>query len=1042
MFLRSLIGLFVRHRTASNLLMALMLVAGVFSLFRLNTQFWPDIGIDMITVRIVWPGASAADVEANIVRALEPEVRFQNSVKRVIGHAVEGAATVIVEFEPGTEMQAALSDIVSAVGRITTFPEDSERPIVRRVVRYDTISRLVVSGAMPEAALKSFAERIREDLLARGIDRVELFGARDEEIWVEVAAGTLRRLDLTLADIAARIGASSQDLPSGSVEGAFEKQIRSLGLAMDAKAVGAIEVRALDNGEKIYLRDIARISDTFEEAGKVGRRRGQPAIELHVQRATSADALVVARTVDRYLEEIRPTLPQSLELEQFDVRASLIRDRIKLLLRNGAGGLVLVLIVLFVFLNARVAVWVAAGIPVALLATLAVMYLSGQSINMVSLFALIMTLGIIVDDAIVVGEHAAHLRATGMAPIPAAETGATRMLAPVIASSLTTIAAFLPIFMITDIIGQVISAIPFVAVSVLLASLVECFLVLPGHLRGALRLVEQRRTGFRRWFDGRFERFRAGRFRRGVAWCLRWRYLCFSSAIAVLILCFGLVIGGRVPFVFFPTPESDAILVNFSFAPGTPRAQTQAMIDEVERALGQAEEALTEGRGGLVVMSLGRIGRAVAREGIMRLSGDNLGSLHVELAPSDFREVRTAEFIADWRRRIRPLPGLDRLALTEVVGGPPGREIDIRFIGGTPEALKAAALEVRALLARFPGISDIEDDLPYGKQEVVLSVTPRGHAMGFSTQSVARQVRHAFEGAIAKRFARGNDEVTVRVQYPRGEVDLTALSDLYLRGPGGAEVPLSEVVEVREKAGFARIRREDGVRQVAITAEVDNDVTNGREVRERLRVQGLPEIAERYDLGFTLKGRAEEEARTLADMRTGAAVGLVAIYIILAWVFSSYSRPIVVMLIIPFGLVGAILGHLVMGFDLTILSLIALLGLAGILVNNSIILVSTIDERLARGEPLHEAIVGGAQDRLRAVILTSLTTIGGLLPLMSETSLQAQFLIPMAITLVFGLAVAALLVLIVVPVFLAILDDLARLVGLRGGLRPEVASGD
>ena len=1033
MALRALIGLFVRHRTASNLLMALMILAGVFSLLRLNTQFFPSFGIDVVTVRIVWPGASAEDVEANIIQAIEPEVRFLNSVKRTVGFAVEGAATVVVEFEPGTDMQSALSDVDSAVGRITTFPEDIERPIVRRVVRHDTISRVVVSGPWPEASLKAIAKGIREDLLARGIDRVELFGARDEEIWVEVEPAELRKLDLTLGEIAARIGATSRDMPSGSIEGDVGKQIRSLGLATDANQVGAIEVRALEGGEKVYLRDIARISDTFREVGKVGRRRGELAIELHVQRTTTADALSVATTVNRYLAEIQTTLPRAVVVEQFDIRANLIRERINLLLRNGLGGLVLVLCVLFVFLNARVAIWVAIGIPVAMLATMAVMLVSGQSINMVSLFALIMTLGIIVDDAIVVGEHAAHRRATGMEAIAAAETGATRMLAPVIASSLTTIAAFVPIFLITDIIGQIIKAIPLVAISVLGASLIECFLVLPGHLRGALAAMLERETRLRKGFNRRFDHFRDHGFRRMVAWCLSWRYLSFSAAIAVLILSFGLVIGGRVPFVFFPSPESDTVLANFSFAPGTPRERTEAMIGEMERALALAEEELTAGRGGLVVMSLGRIGRSVAvgMNTTATVSGDHLGSLHVELAPSDLREVRTAAFIEAWRQRIRPLPGLDKLSLSEQRGGPPGREIDIRFSGGVPATLKRAAQDARALLARYPGVSAIEDDLPYGKQEVVLAVTPRGHALGFTTESVGRQVRHAFEGAIAKRFARGDEEVTVRVQYPRDEVGASALSDLYLRSPAGAEVPLSEVVEVREKAGFARIRREDGVRQVAITAEVDESLTNPRELRETLRRAGLPQIAERYGLEFTLKGKAEEEAQTLGDMRLGAAIGLAAIYIILAWVFGSYSRPIVVMLVIPFGLVGAIVGHLVMGFNLTILSLIALLGLAGILVNNSIILVSTIDERLAQGERFVQAVVSGAQDRLRAVILTSLTTIGGLLPLMFETSLQAQFLIPMAITLVFGLATASLLVLIVVPVFLAILEDFARLLGAR-----------
>jgi multidrug efflux pump subunit AcrB len=671
-----------------------------------------------------------------------------------------------------------------------------------------------------------------------------------------------------------------------------------------------------------------------------------------------------------------------------------------------------------------------------MMATLGVMLLGGQSINMVSLFALIMTLGIIVDDAIVVGEHAAYRRTTGMGAIQAAETGAVRMLAPVVSSSLTTIAAFMPIFMISDIIGDIISAIPLVVVCVLIASLIECFLILPGHLRHPLEVMQARETRARKWFNRRFEHFRDNRFRRFVAWCVSWRYLTFSTAIASLIVCVGLILGGRIAFVFFPSPETDTVIANVSFAPGTPRERTADMLNELERALREAEAALTDGAGGLVVMGMGRIGQSAATRHASAISGDHLASMNVELLPSDLRDVRTVAFIEAWRERIRPLPGLDKISLAERQGGPPGREVDIRLSGGSAATLKVAAGDVRALLGRYTGVTDIEDDLPYGKQELILEVTPRGHAMGFTTESVGRQVRRAFEGAIAKRFARGDEEVIVRVQYPRGEVSAAALRDLYLRSPKGVEVPLSEVVAVREEAGFARIRREDGARQVAVTAEVDDVIVNARELRETLRTQALPEIAARHGLDFELKGKAEEEGRTLDDMRVGAAIGLTAIYIILAWVFASYLRPVVVMLIIPFGLVGAILGHLLMGFDLTILSLIGLLGLAGILVNNSIILVSTIDERLARGEALHAAIVGGAQDRLRAVILTSATTIGGLLPLMFETSLQAQFLIPMAATLVFGLAVASLLVLIVVPVFLAIIEDIAGLFGKGAKIGP------
>ncbi len=1023
MWLKDLIGLFVRHRNASNLLMALMLSAGILAIGQLNTQFFPNIGIDIVSVTVAWPGATAEDVEANIVAAIEPEVRFIDNVDRVSAFAVEGSGSVVVEFEADVDMQSALSDVEAAVGRITTLPEDSERPLVRRIVRYDTISRIVLSGPFSEASLKATAKRIRDDLLDRGIDQVTMFGARDEEIWVEVDPATLRRLDLSLGDIAGRIRASSQNLPSGTLEGRFEAQIRSVGQPTDARSYGDIEIRALDNGRKIYLRDIAELSDTFDDRQPIGRRHGHPSISLHVQRATTADALEQARIVNDYVAELKPTMSRDLVLEHYDIQAAFIRDRINLLLRNGLGGLIIVLGVLFLFLSSRLAFWVAAGIPVAMMATLGVMLLSGQSINMVSLFALIMTLGIIVDDAIVVGEHAATRRSQGLGAIEAAEAGALRMLAPVMSASLTTIAAFLPILLISSIIGQVVKAIPLVVVAVLIASLVECFLVLPGHLRHALLRPEEKGSRFRLWFDGHFGRFRDGPFRRFVAMCVRWRYLSVAAALALLAVSGGMVAGGRLDFHFFPSPEADTIYANIEFVPGTPRRQTAEMLAGLGQALDRAEGKLGEGE--LVQMSFGKLGISQSPE-FQSQRGDHLGGLHVELVPADRRQARTKEFVEAWRREIEMRPGINRVSLSEFRHGPPGREIDVRLSGGSTAALKAAARETQALLARFEGVSDVEDDLPYGKREIILEVTPRGRALGFTVESVGRQVRDTFEGRIAKRFARIDEEVAVRVRFPRDTVDGGTLRALYLRGPKGAEVPLSQVVTIRQHQGFSRIRREDGRRQVSVVGEVDENKTSAQAVLTALAEGELPAIARRHGVDFEFKGRSEEQAQTLDEMRLGAMIGLAAIYIILAWVFASYSRPFVVMAIIPFGLIGAILGHWVMGFDLTILSLIALLGLAGVLVNDSIILVSTIDERMAAGQAAFEAIVDGARDRLRAVLLTSLTTIGGLLPLMFETSLQARFIIPMAVTIVFGLAVGTLLVLIVVPALLAIQEDIRR----------------
>ncbi len=1024
------IALFAGHRNAANLLLALMVIAGIYALVKLNTQFLPDFGIDVVTVRVEWPGATAGDVDNNLVQAIEPEVRFINGVKRVRSSAFEGLASISVEFEGGSDMQSGLSDVESAISRIRTLPEDSKTPEISRIVRHETIMRVVLSGPYPEASLKALAKRLRDGLLDRGIDKVDLFGARDEEIIVEVPSATLRRLDLTLADVAARVRETSQDLPSGDIGGG-RRQIRSLGLLTTARGLDGIEVKALEDGRKVHLRDIARVTEGFDDDSATARRNGQRAVELHVQRSIDSDALALARLANAYLDEVDGTLPSNLLLERFEFATELLQDRIDLLVRNGIGGLAIVIIVLLIFLKGRVAFWVMVGIPVSIFATFGAMLAMGQSINMISLFGLIMVIGIIVDDAIVVGEHADTRSRLGLSALDAAVSGAQRMAIPVTSAALTSISAFVPLLVISGIIGQIIVAIPMVVVAVLIASLIECFFVLPAHLRGALSHATEDGSGpfgrFRSGFDRRFETFREGPFRRFVGICIVWRYATLAMAFGLLILAVGMVAGGRVGFHFFPTPEADKILANIQMVSGTPRAETQAMLDEMDRALVTTASAFEGQENDLVRMALAKVGAAVGRgQGHSAAPSDSVGGMSVELRTADQRDIRTETFIAAWRKAIRPRAGLETLTIQPARGGPPGKDVDIRLIGNDIASLKRAAEEVKQLLARYPGVGAIEDDLPYGKLETILEVTQRGRALDFATETVGRQVRNAIEGAIAKRFARGDEEVTVRVKLPDSELDTDVLERLYLRGPTGAEVALTEVTSARSNQSFARINREDGRRQVAVTGKLDTGITTTQVVLAAVQRDGLWKIAGRYGLDVEFKGKSEEQRETFADMRIGAVIGLAGIYIILAWAFASYIRPIVVMAIIPMGFVGAVVGHWLLGYNLTILSMMALIGLSGIVVNNSIILVTTIERRWRRQE-LYEAIVDGSCDRLRAIILTSATTIGGLSPLLFERSLQAQFLIPMALTLVFGLACATLLVLFVVPALIAVQDDFRRL---------------
>lgn len=1117
---RGFLELIVRHANAANLIMAIMVLFGAYGFAKLNTQFFPTIKTDRISVSVSWSGASAEDVAANILEVVEPELRFIDGLDEIVSYAREGSASVQMEFVEGTNMQQALSDVEQAVAGVTTLPVDSETPVVSASTFTDRVATLALRGPFSEQALKIYARQMRDDLLARGIDKVELYGYRSPEYLVEIPERELRRLDLTIADVAGQIAGNTIDLPAGNLDGAVERQIRALSEERSPDAVGRVEVKSFASGEKTLVRDIGSVSRDFDSSENQGFSGGNRAVELQILRAENTDTIKAAKIVDDYLAETMPRLPQSLDILKYDVSADAVEGRISLLIENGLSGLVLVVGILFLFLNARIALWVAAGIPVAMMATIGIMWLMGESINMISLFALIMMLGVIVDDAIVVGEHTATRQSLGDTPQDAAVNGATTMLAPIFAASLTTIAAFLPILLVGDVLGQIMGTLPVVVVAVVIASLIECFLVLPGHLSHALdsrpgwswwrvvivaaapafflsglvtqpdmsvppyldliddplrslrdgagvvvfelvvvlacftmalgvetllmalrRAKRQRRayerpSWFRRTFDAGFNWLRDFPFRAFVAAAVNWRYVTLAVAVASMILAVGLVRGGRVGFTFFPSPESENLTASIYFHAGIPEDQAIDGILRIEAALGDAEKELTEGTDQkLVVASYATLGKAGNNR------GDNVANITVQLTRSEERSIRTPEIVRAWRAAVPAIPGTARIAIAERRGGPPGRDLDIRLTGAPLNELKAAAQELQQELSGFPGTSGVEDDLPYGKPELVVELTPRGRALGFTVETAARQIRNAFEGNIARRFAEGDEEVAVRVKQVFEDDGTAALRQLSLKTPSGDFVPLTEVVKLTDDQGFSVILRRDGRTVVTVVADVDSTVTSNTEIISELNKAFLPELAERYGLDYSFAGRAEEQSNAFSDLLTGVMLAVIGIYIILAAIFASYARPLVVMSIIPFGVVGAIVGHYLMGFNLTILSMIGLLGLAGILVNNSIILVARFEERRQTGEDLDTAAVGSSCDRLRAVLLTSLTTIGGLLPLMFETSLQAQFLLPMAITIVFGLGTATALVLVLVPALIKIGDDIGGLVRLRRRPRPPAVPG-
>ena len=1040
------ISLFARHKTAANLLMMFIVILGVVSLTRLNTQFFPDLGFDVIRITIPWSGASAEDIDRIIVEVVDPELRTIDGLDEAQARAYENQAQFMLEFKPGTNMQKALSDVTSIMSRISQLPEDSEDPIISLAQRRDSIATIILSGPFPLDELGKYARQIETKFLQGGIDKVSLSGLPQPEIQIDIDPALLPQHQLSLADIGRIIRQNSQDLPAGQTEDLQRYQIRSIGRRDTVAQIKTIPIYRQQNGQEIRLEDIAQVTQGFKDGSIFRYYEGFPAIELNLQRALSSDALKQAQIMNDTLAELRLEIPASLTLKTYDVTTDAIQDRIDLLLSNGLSGLLLVIVVLFLFLSTRVAVWVAAGIPIAILGTFIIMFVTGQSINMISLFALIMSLGIIVDDAIVVGEHVDHLEKGGEGKIQAAIKGARRMFSPVFSASITTAATFLPMLLIGGVIGQIMAAIPVVILSVLAASLLECFLILPGHLghsgqknvqtsaKGRVAKIKKAlsRTFLtfplmvQRRFNQGFLVFREQYFARALLWGLRYRYIVIMLGVACFVIALGLMKSGQVRFIFFPSPESNAVYANVEMVSHADKQQTLAMLQHFNETAEQAAQNLEKETGfsakELIDLKIIRLGSASGvRGGGNKIDPETFGSIQVELIDSEKRPIRTKQFIAAWRKLIKPHAAVQQWNIYSRRSGPPGRDVDIRLAGGSTQRLKESAGDIKRMLRDYNGVSNVEDDMPNGKPELQFRLTSYGESLGLTSQQVAQAFRDNFEGVIAQRLAQGEEELTIRVQIaPEGR----QFDDFYhqqMQLADGRWVYLGDVISLSERQAPSRIRRDAGQREIGITADLNNAVTTTDEIIAALKRDGIEDLVRAKGLSLSFSGRAKEQSETFADMAIGFGLGIFTIYGVLAWIFSSYTRPFVVIAIIPIGFAGAVFGHWIVGYDLTILSIFGILGLSGIVVNDSIVLVTTIHEK-----PISlRQIFSGTVSRLRAVLLTSATTIGGLMPLMFETSLQAQFLIPMALSIVSGLMMATFLVLFLVPALIAFQMDIS-----------------
>jgi multidrug efflux pump subunit AcrB len=1019
------IHLFARHPVAANLLMAMMIILGGYSLTKLNKQFFPNFALDYISVRVIWPGASAEDVERSITVPMEQALRTLDGAKEMTSTSTRGLSVIVIEYEEDTDMGVALDEVKQFVSNIRNLPSDSEDPVVTKIARYESVATIILTADSALEELRPLAYKFERELLDKGIARVNFSGLPEQEIAIEVSARQIQQLGLSLNQIGDRIINQSQDIPAGTVaESEAAREVRGLQRKRDVHEFAALDLLTTASGQKLTLADIAEIQRRPKENQVEIFYQGKPAILMGLQRTESADALQSADIMQQWLEETNRTLTPSIKLVVFDEAYSLIQQRIDLLVRNGISGLLLVLVILYIFLNGRVAFWVAVGIPTSFMGALAVLYLFGGSINMISLFALIMTLGIIVDDAIVVGEDALTHYQYGENSLMAAEGGATRMLAPVMSSSLTTVAAFFPLMMVTGIIGSILFDIPFVVICVLLASLIESFLILPGHLRHSFHINHHRKNGaVRQKLEDGFNTFRDNFFRPLINRAIDHRSTTLIIAICSLALAVSLLIFGQVKFQFFPQPESTVIIASVKFAAGTPPEQVQDFARQLEQRLEESDAALSPEKS-LIKAAVLRTNTATFDGGRNYQDGNQYAMLQVELLQPDERDVRNQTIADDWESRLDVPAGVEQLSISSPRGGPPGRDIDIFLTGADAITLKRAAEELSHAMEGFDGLSNILDDLPYGRQQYIFELTPLAQSAGLTIAEVGRQLRAALDGQLLQIFYDSDEEIEVRIMLPANERKFQSiLETLPIITASGQRLLLNNAVTLSSHQGLELLRHTDTKLGVHVTAEVNAKKTNAKEVLKKLQQTVIPDLLKDYGLQVSYKGRAEEERETGSDMKQGGILALVLIYIILAWVFASYTWPLAVMMIIPFGICGAIFGHWLLGIDLTILSQFGMFGLSGIVINDSIILVTFYKELRAKGMAVRDALAESACLRLRAVLLTSLTTIAGLMPLLFETSLQAQFLIPMATSISFGLGFSTLLVLFIVPVLLSYIEQ-------------------
>ncbi|MEG3641413.1 efflux RND transporter permease subunit [Magnetococcus sp. PR-3] len=1019
----------VHNPVAANLFMVVVIVGGLLGLLESKQEIFPEFDLDRVVITVDYPGASPLEVEQGIVLAVEEVVQGLDGIKSVSSNAAEGQARISLELQRDVDGDRILNDVQSEVNRITTFPQESERPVVKRVVNKRHVIDLILSAHIPMADLQPVAERARQDLLRiPGITQVELSGLPDPEIHVEMHREQLESLGLTLNDVAIRIGQSSLERPAGTLKNqAGDTLIRVNERRRQGSKLKDLVIVEDTRGAAVRLGDIATIRDAYrEDEEKAYYFNSTPALRLTAYRVGKETPTGVSDRVKAYAEQLRQTLPQTIHVDTWKDNSEILKGRIQLLLKNAGLGLILVLIILAVFLNLRLAAWVAVGIPFSFLGAFVLMPGADLSINMVTLFAFIVTLGLVVDDAIVVGENIYAQMQRGVPTTGAAITGTRQIATPVTFSILTTVAAFMPLFFVPGTLGKIFMLIPAIVVLVLLFSLLESFYVLPAHLAHTAGLdIQKLRQASRKGMGRALQRFTLGYYRPILLFSLRHRWSVITFSMVLLALSIALVKSGTVPFNFFPKVEDDDVRASMRLAHDAPYNQTLAMQKKLEHAARKAAEHL--GDPSLIDGMFTRVGEAVRTGGHgspRPSSGSHLVAMELHLKDIAKTGVSASQFATAWRQAMTPLPPeIEGLSFHYNIGPGAGADVDVELSHPDLRMLEQAAQQLEQHMRRMDQLVNVESGFSVGKPQLDFTLTPLATNYGITANDVANQLRDAIYGAEAVREQRNRHEMRIMVRFPshqrRNELDL---KKLLIHTPQGEMVPLPHVATFKRSTAPTTIVREGSIRVINVSGELAPGVRDPRKAMKQLNSNIIPALKAAFPaLKSRYVGAKRENDDTFTVLRHYYLLALVVIYALLAIPFASYRQPLIIMSVIPMGFVGAVAGHMVMDYGMSLVSILGIIALSGVVVNDSLILIHGANRARDTGLTPYKAVIHAGISRLRPILLTSLTTFVGLAPMIFETSVQARFLIPMALSLGFGVLFATFVVLILVPVLYLLL---------------------